>query len=83
MRCSTYPATSNITTDDFRTIYHLAHRHALDRLFGNFRAGDLMRTGITPLLPDMPLDEAARALVKSGYDPDGGPMRTAVAGKLS
>ncbi|MGA8864642.1 MAG: CBS domain-containing protein [Gallionella sp.] len=61
------PGYLDITTDDFRTIYHLAHRHALDRLFGNFRAGDLMRTGITPLLPDMPLDEAARALVKSGY----------------
>jgi CBS domain-containing membrane protein len=61
------PGYLDISTDDFRTIYHLAHRHALDRLFGNFRAGSLMRTGIEPLHPGMHLDEAASALVRSGY----------------
>ncbi len=61
------PGYLDISTDDFRTIYHLAHRHALGRLFGNFRAGNLMRAGIEPLLPGMPLDEAAKALVRSGY----------------
>ncbi|MCG6932688.1 MAG: CBS domain-containing protein [Gallionella sp.] len=61
------PGYLDISTDDFRTIYHLAHRHALDRLFGNFRAASLMRTGITPLHPGMPLDEAAKAMVESGY----------------
>lgn len=57
----------DITTEDFRTIYHLAHLHAVGRLFGDFRAGNLMRVGIEPLLADMPLDEAAKALVRSGY----------------
>lgn len=60
------PGYLDISTEDFRTIYHLAHRHALGRLFGNFRAENLMRTGIEPLLPDMYLDEAAKALVRSG-----------------
>ncbi|MGA7595978.1 MAG: CBS domain-containing protein [Gallionella sp.] len=61
------PGYLDISTDDFRTIYHLAHRHALGRLFGNFRAAGLMHTGIAPLHPGMHLDEAAKALVGSGY----------------
>ncbi|MFN3398453.1 MAG: HPP family protein, partial [Sulfurimicrobium sp.] len=61
------PGYLDITTEDFRTIYHLAHHHAVQRLFGKVRAENLMRTGIEPLLPDMPLDQAAMALVKSGY----------------
>lgn len=61
------PGYLDISTDDFRTIYHLAHHHAVGRLFGNFSATSLMRTGIEPLRPDMFLDEAAQALVRSGY----------------
>jgi CBS domain-containing membrane protein len=61
------PGYLDISTDDFRTIYHLAHRHAAGRLFGNFRAEHLMRVGIEPLLPGMFLDEAAKALIRSGY----------------
>lgn len=61
------PGYIDISTEDFRTIYHLAHRHAVGRLFGNFSAGSLMRVGIEPLRPDMFLDEAAQALVRSGY----------------
>ena len=61
------PGYLDISTDDFRTIYHLAHRHAVGRLFGNFRAAVLMRTGIAPLHPGMHLDEAAQALVRSGH----------------
>ncbi|MDO9054893.1 MAG: CBS domain-containing protein [Gallionella sp.] len=57
----------DITTEDFRTIYHLAHRHALGRLLGDFTAGTLMRTGIQPLLAGMSLVEAAREMVRSGY----------------
>jgi CBS domain-containing membrane protein len=60
------PGYLDITTEDFRTIYHLAHRHALARLFAKFRAGNLMRTGIVPLSPDMYLDEAIKAIVHSG-----------------
>ena len=61
------PGYLDITTEDFRTIYHLAHRHALGRLLGNFTAGTLMRTGIQSLLAGMSLAEAAKALVRSGY----------------
>jgi len=61
------PGYVDITTEDFREVYHLAHRHAVDRLLGGLRAATLMRTDLAPLAPDMPLDEAARALVRSGY----------------
>ncbi len=61
------PGYLDISTDDFRTIYHLAHHHAVGRLFGTVNAGSLMRTGIEPLQGDMPLDTAAKALVRSGY----------------
>jgi CBS domain-containing membrane protein len=57
----------DISTTDFRAIYHLAHTHALDRLFRQARAGSLMRTGLTPLHPDTRLDEAARSLVEQGH----------------
>lgn len=61
------PGYLDISTEDFRTIYHLAHHHAVGRLFGNIRAGNLMRTDALPLHPGMYLDEAAKALVQSGY----------------
>ncbi len=56
----------DISTDDFRSIYHLAHQHAVGRLVGKVKAEYLMRTGIEPLLPDMYLDEAAKNIVRSG-----------------
>lgn len=61
------PGYLDISTEDFRTVYHLAHRHAVERLFGNVKAGNLMRSGINPLLPGMQLDEAAKAIARSGY----------------
>lgn len=60
------PGYIDISTTDFRAIYHLAHRHALGRLFGAVRAGRLMRPGVEPLAPELPLDEAARALARQG-----------------
>ena len=61
------PGYLDITTEDFREVYHLAHRHAIDRLLGGLSAQSLMRAGVAPLPPGMMLDEAARALVASGY----------------
>jgi len=61
------PGYLDISTEDFRTIYHLAHRHALERLFGGITAARLMRTGISPLAPATMLDAAAQILVASGY----------------
>ena len=70
------PGYLDITTGDFRELYHLAHRHAIDRLLGGLRAQALMRP-VAALAPGMMLDEAARALVASGVkampvtDPEG------------
>jgi len=61
------PGYLDITTEDFRTIYHLAHRHALERMYAGMTAGRLMRTAIKPLIADTTLDIAARTLADSGY----------------
>lgn len=61
------PGYLDITTEDFRTIYHLAHRHAVERLSGNVEIANLMRVGIEPLVPDMFMVDAAKALVRSGF----------------
>lgn len=61
------PGYLDITTDDFREIYHLAHRHALGRLFSEITAARLMRTAVEPLAPDITLDKAIKALADSGY----------------
>jgi len=74
------PGYIDITTTDFRAIYHLAHTHALERLIGAVRAGRLMRIGIEPLAPELPLDEAARSIARQGLkglpvvDPEGAVM---------
>ena len=61
------PGYLDITTEDFRSIYHLAHRHALKRLFAGVTAGRLMRSAIEPLHSNTTLDKAARTLADSGY----------------
>lgn len=61
------PGYLDISTEDFRAIYHLAHRHAVERLFGRLRASNLMRGGVPSLSPVTMLDEAAKTLVKSGF----------------
>ena len=62
------PGYLDITTEDFRTIYHLAHRHAVERLFRKVKVASLMRVEVDSLVPDMSLVEAAKALVRSGFD---------------
>jgi CBS domain-containing membrane protein len=72
------PGYLDISTEDFRAIYHLAHRHALRRLVGNVRAGRLMRVGIEPVRADMTLEQAAASMARQGLkalpvvDDDGG-----------
>lgn len=61
------PGYLDISTDDFRSIYHLAHRHALERLFTDVTAGRLMRSPVVPLRSGVTLDIAARALADSGF----------------
>lgn len=61
------PGYLDISTEDFRTIYHLAHHRAVDRLFSAVRAGTLMQSDFTPLSTGMRMDEAARSLVAQRY----------------
>ena len=61
------PGYLDITTEDFRSIYHLAHRHAIERMFKGVTAKQLMRTGIIPLQQSATLDKAAKMLAESGY----------------
>ena len=61
------PGYLDITTEDFRAIYHLAHRHALERMFAGVTSGRLMHGAIEPLNPDTTLDIAAKTLADSGY----------------
>ncbi len=57
----------DISTEDFRDIYHLAHRHALGRIFKSFKAETLVRKVIEPLHSDMHLGEAAKIIICSGF----------------
>lgn len=61
------PGYLDISAEDFRLVYHLAYRHALERLFVGVTAGRLMRNSIKPLQPNMVLDQAAKMLADSGY----------------
>ena len=54
----------DISIEDFRSIYHLAHRHAVDRLFSSVYAELLMQTGFKSLSPNMNLYEAAHCLIE-------------------
>jgi CBS-domain-containing membrane protein len=60
------PGYLDITTEDFRAIYHVAHAHALARMFGDLRAAGLMHTGLQPLHAEMSLEAAARAMLSQG-----------------
>lgn len=61
------PGYLDISSEDFRALYHLAHHHAVDRLAGSLRAEHVARQGFIPLTPDLPLDHAARRIVESGF----------------
>ncbi|MTW21487.1 CBS domain-containing protein [Allochromatium palmeri] len=60
------PGYLDISTMDFRAIYRLAHRHALDRLFSGITAGRLMRREVNPLTPEISLAEAIPSFVHQG-----------------
>lgn len=55
---SRLPGYLDITTDDFRDLYRLAYDHALGRLMGGLKAGDLMRRGVEPVRPHWALRRA-------------------------
>ncbi|KPV40997.1 hypothetical protein AN478_03410 [Thiohalorhabdus denitrificans] len=54
----------DITPEDFREIYHLAFRHALQRLSGALRARDLLVRAVVTVTPDTPLTEVAGLMIR-------------------
>lgn len=61
------PGYLDISAGDFRALYLLSHRHAVQRLTQNICASSMLRRGMAPLTPDLYLDQAARLIVASGY----------------
>lgn len=57
----------DITLGDFRELYHLAYRHAKERLLAKTQPGTLMRMVQEPLLTHMSLDQAVRILIRSPF----------------
>ncbi len=58
------PGYLDISTEDFRAIYRLAHAHARQRRLHELRALDLMLPDIRPLAPDWSLKAAAECLLE-------------------
>ncbi|HUX83234.1 MAG TPA: CBS domain-containing protein [Halothiobacillus sp.] len=52
----------DITTEDFREIYTLAHEHAVKRLFGQMDVAHLMRRDLSALHPEQTLTAAAEQM---------------------
>lgn len=61
------PGYLDVSTEDFRLIYHLAHANAIDHLLGGITTSSLVRTGMTPLTADLVMDQAAGRIAQSGY----------------
>jgi CBS domain-containing membrane protein len=61
------PGYLDISSEDFRVLYHLAHHNAMDRLIGGINVQNLLRGGCLPLTVDMMIDQAARAIVDGGF----------------
>ncbi len=57
----------DITTEDFRELYHLAYHHAIERLLTKIQPKNLMRIVHEPILADLPLDQAAAILIRSEF----------------
>ena len=58
------PAYIDITSADFREIYHLAFEHALHRLSQAIRVGDLLERDVVTVQPDTPLPEVTALMIR-------------------
>jgi CBS domain-containing membrane protein len=61
------PGYLDVSTEDFRLIYHLAHTSAVEHLLGGIGAAGLLRSGMRPLTGNLHMDVAATRIVQSGY----------------
>jgi CBS-domain-containing membrane protein len=60
------PGYIDVTVGDLREIYRRAYLGAVEQSLRGLCARDLMRIGIRPVRPDMPLVDAARLLAEQG-----------------
>jgi len=58
------PGYLDVTPADFREIYHLAFRQAVERLSGSLRARDVRVTAAVTVRPDTPLAEVAALMAR-------------------
>jgi CBS-domain-containing membrane protein len=56
------PGYIDITTEDFREIYQLAHEHAVKRLVGSYHLRDVMDANLAVVSAQTSLEEAARVM---------------------
>ena len=56
----------DITTGDFKEIYRLAYRHALDRMTHSVTAGEVMTTDVVFVKKDDPLETVAETMARHG-----------------
>lgn len=56
------PGYIDITTEDFREIYQLAHKHAVKRLVGSHHLRNVMDTNLAVVSAQTRLEEAARVM---------------------
>jgi CBS domain-containing membrane protein len=60
------PGYLDITPGDFKELYSLAYRHALERLSRDVTAAEIMTTDVVAVKPDTPVAEVAAAMGRRG-----------------
>jgi CBS domain-containing membrane protein len=60
------PGYLDITPGDFKELYSLAYRHALERLSREVTAAEIMTTDVVTVRPDTPVAEVAAAMGRRG-----------------
>mgnify|MGYP001157879347 CR=1 FL=1 len=55
----------DITTSDFKELYHLSYRHAMQRLTQSVRARDIMTRDVVTVAPTTPLAEVAERMANA------------------
>jgi CBS domain-containing membrane protein len=60
------PGYLDITPGDFKELYSLAYRHALERLSRAITAAEIMTTDVVAVHPDTPVSEVAAAMGQRG-----------------
>ena len=54
----------DITTEDFHELYRFAYRHAIERLTGSIKAGDIMTAKVVTVAVGTHIDEVAGVMAR-------------------